>query len=216
MASIFVFFPGCVTGWILSFPKFARWSPDHGTSGRGRIWRGRVSAEVIKAERGHFGTLIAQEEKIWMRTRTEGQRCEDTGRGRPSTRPGERPQEEPAPPLPGACLPASGQRTGTSVVQAPLGGGTVSGQPWETRQDQRMELKQSGEREAWPATHPLQGREGAGEMPWLLPPRGRNPIGRQPHWPRTNTPKMLAVPLRWWGVPEPLRSGPRGWRGMVE
>ena len=51
-----------------------------------------------------------EEEEVRTQTYMEGRPCEDTGRRRPSTRPGERPLEGPALPTPGAQTPAS--RTG--------------------------------------------------------------------------------------------------------
>lgn len=42
--------------------------------------------------------MSLQKQEIWTQTGTEGRHCEETGRGQPSTRQGERPQKKPTAP----------------------------------------------------------------------------------------------------------------------
>ena len=57
--------------------------------------------------------------EIRTQTHTQGRPREDTGKRRPSTRPGERPQEEPALPTPGSQIPASRTRRDTRLMFKP-------------------------------------------------------------------------------------------------
>ena len=69
-------------------------------------------------------------ESLKQHRHTQGRPCEDTGRRQPSTRRGERPQEEPALPTPGPRIPAS--RTGDReclLFKAP----TVRHSLWQPR-----------------------------------------------------------------------------------